>query len=122
MPQKLKVCMPQRSKIVKKYVNDNSELSKPEAISEPRTTLDAVNALKSAVKEYKKAKISATPLTEEKRTEYLAKIDEIIEYTVAKTSQLLPNIPFDIYRDLSSAVRDIAIDLNLHKLHRAIYG
>ena len=122
MAQKLKDCIPQRSKIIKKYVNDNSGRSKPEATSEPKTTLDAVNALKSIVKEYKKAKISATPLTEEKRAEYLTQIDEIIEYTVVKTNQLLPNIPFDIYRDLSSAVRDVAIDLNLHKLHRAIYG
>lgn len=122
MPQILKACMPQRSKIVKKYVNDNSERSKPEATSEPKTTVDALNTLKSVIKEYKKAKISATPLTEEKRAEYLTQIDEIIEDTVVKTNQLLPNIPFDIYRDLSSAVRDVAIDLNLHKLHRAIYG
>lgn len=122
MPQILKACMPQRSKIVKKYVNDNSERSKPEATSEPKTTVDALNTLKSVIKEYKKAKISATPLTEEKRAEYLTQIDEIIEDTVVKTNQLLPNIPFDIYRDLSGAVRDVAIDLNLHKLHRAIYG
>ena len=122
MTQNLKDHVPQRSKIIKKYVNDNSELSKPEATSEPKNTLDAVNALKSAVQEYKKAKISATPLTEAQRAEHLTKIDKMIDHTVVKTSQLLPDIPYDVYRDLSSAVSDIAIDLNLHKLHRSIYG